>query len=106
MRFRLKVVAMTLFALAAVLSLWPWHRTYEGRHVTCGPAIFVAFPNDPGTQRGAERRAADECKTLDLKLVVVSGVLVWAGVSAMLWPSRNRPLPPSPLSPPGRITGA
>lgn len=104
MRFRLRVVAMTLFALAAVAVLWPWHRTYEGRRVLCGPAIFVVFPNDPGDLRGAERRAYDRCKSFDVGLVAVGVVLSLAGGYARAWPRGDRHLPSTPMPPPGAPT--
>jgi len=100
MRPRLRTAAAVLFLLGAVLVFWPWHRTYEGIHLTCGPAIVAAFPSDPGTQRGVERRADDQCMYFAVKSAGLGAILFAIGGYSVVRANRGRYAPPKPMKPP------
>lgn len=52
-----------LLAVAGVaLILYPgFHKSAEGFTTSCGPAVFVIFPGDPGSASLAEQVSMDAC---------------------------------------------
>src|SRR5438874_13482227 len=99
MRIRLRVIAVTLVVAAGVLLFWPWHRTYEVRHVTCGPTILALFPTDPTAERGAERRASDKCLSFARKSAGIGIGLFSIGGYLMIRANRDRYPASQPLKP-------
>jgi drug/metabolite transporter (DMT)-like permease len=74
-------LGLTLVVLGVVLVLYPGlHKSAHGFTTSCGPAVFIMFPGDPGSASEAEQVSMNACLRQSAILVVGGAGLIVTGV--------------------------
>jgi hypothetical protein len=73
-------IAWGLIVVGALLIAYPgFHKSAQGSTTSCGPALFVVFPGDPGSSTEAERASMNACWRQGALLLLVGGGLIAVG---------------------------
>jgi hypothetical protein len=74
-------IGRTIVVLGVVLVLYPGlHKSAEAFTTSCGPAVFIVFPGDPGSASEAEQVSMNACWRQGAILLVGGTALISTGV--------------------------